>query len=332
MHKQKLAAKSAIDFIYNTQLQIPALKLSAKNKRERTKAQLFFVGSRAKELYILVGDDVGAKSSRILIEHPLAYAIHGVNSVPDASPYVGSTVKNAARGRRISISNQHTVYVETTDALAKLLAWYSDSEELNKQFSEPILYGKATEPSSSNSSKEPASLASNDEQPALPITANDQVTLELDTPGLKTDEREAVVKVRFGQGSFRDALLNYKNHGAKCWMSGIEDKRLLIASHIKPWSHCKEASDARGNLDNGLLLSALWDAVFDAGLISFDADYKVVASSALSETARSALNLNEYSALPEIFRTDGRKIYLAYHWAKVFENWKQAESMTDGHN
>lgn len=331
MRKQKLAAKSAIDFIYDTQLQIPALKLKAKNTRERTKAQLFFVGSDAKELYILVGDAVGAKSTRILIEHPLAYAIHGVNSL-DASPYKGSPVKNADKDRRIKIDNQHTVYVETKDALAKLLAWYSDSKELNKQFSEPMLYGKATEPSSSNSSKEPASLASNDEQNALSITANDQVTLELDTPGLKTDEREAVVKVRFGQGGFRDALLNYKNHGAKCWMSGIEDKRLLIASHIKPWSHCKEASDARGCLDNGLLLSALWDAVFDAGLISFDADYKVVASSALSETARSALNLNEYSALPEVFRTNGRQIYLAYHKAEVFENWKSAESMTDGHN
>ena len=192
--------------------------------------------------------------------------------------------------------------------------------------------GELAESNSPDSNEEAVQLVLTDEQLVAPITANDQETLELDTPGLKTDEREAVVKVRFGQGGFRDALLNYKNHGAKCWMSGIEDKRLLIASHIKPWSHCKDASDARGCLDNGLLLSALWDAVFDAGLISFDADYKVVASSALSETARSALNLNEYSALPEVFRTNGRQIYLAYHRAEVFENWKSAESMTDGHN
>lgn len=179
--------------------------------------------------------------------------------------------------------------------------------------------GELSESNLPESNEEPVPLVLMNEQLVAPITANDQVTLELDTPGLKTDEREAVVKVRFGQGSFRDALLNYKNHGAKCWMSGIEDKRLLIASHIKPWSHCKDASDARGCLDNGLLLSALWDAVFDAGLISFDADYKVIASSGLSETARSALNLNEYSVLPVAFRTEGRKSYLAYHRANVFK-------------
>lgn len=328
MHKQQLAAKSAIDFIYDTQLQRPTLKLREKNNRERTKAQLFFVGSREKELYIVVGNHVDALSSRILIEHPLTIAIHGVSSAPNASPYKGSPVKNAATGRRISIQNQHTVYVETTDALAKLLVWYSDSEESNEESAESTFYGKATKPSSPNSDKEQVSPTFSSVQRGT-ITANDQETLERDTPSLKTDEREAVVKVRFGQGGFRELLLNYKTHGEKCWMSGIEGKRLLIASHIKPWSHCKEEPDSRGNPDNGLLLSALWDTVFDAGLISFDADYKVVASSELSESARCALNLSEHTSLPEMFRTEGRKGYLAYHRAKVFESWNKAEPKTD---
>lgn len=162
------------------------------------------------------------------------------------------------------------------------------------------------------------------------ISTDMQTSLESDTPNLKTDEREAVVKVRFGQGRFREKLFSdYKEHGEKCWMSGIEGKRLLIASHIRPWSHCKEEPDSRGNTDNGLLLSALWDTVFDAGLISFDADYKVVASSELSESARCSLNLNKYSALPETFRTDGRRDFLAYHRAEVFENWKMTEPKTD---
>lgn len=328
MNEQKLAVKTAIDFIYDHLLQKPVPQLQAKNGRDRTKAQLFFVGPKKKELYVKVGNHVDAKSTRLLLEHPLTIAIQGVRPDPDASPYKGSVIKNAAAGRRISIPNQHTVYIESTDALAKLLDWYSDLEESNEESAESTFHGKATKPSSPNSNKKPVSPNLNRVQRNT-ITANDQETLERDTPSLKTDEREAVVKVRFGQGGFRELLLNYKTHGDKCWMSGIEGKRLLIASHIKPWSHCKEEPNSRGNPDNGLLLSALWDTVFDAGLISFDADYKVVASSELSESARCALNLSEHTSLPEMFRTESRKGYLAYHRAKVFESWNKAEPKTD---
>lgn len=125
MKEAQLDAKSAIDFIYDKQLRKPSLKLTAKNGRDRTKAQLFFVGEQKKDLYVIVGDHVDAKSTRILIEHPLTTTLAGVRYVPDASPYQGSPVKNAAFGRKISIRNQYTVYVETTDALDRLLEWYS---------------------------------------------------------------------------------------------------------------------------------------------------------------------------------------------------------------
>ncbi len=173
-----------------------------------------------------------------------------------------------------------------------------------------------------NGIRQPTPLSS-DPKRDLVISVDVQGSLESDTQSLKTDEREAVVKVRFGQGSFREALFNEKGHGARCWMSGIEGGRLLIASHIKPWSHCENDADSRGRTDNGLLLSALWDAAFDAGLVSFGPDWKVIASSELTESARRALCLDKYLALPEKFRTDGRKAYLAYHLAKVFEYWKK---------
>lgn len=147
--------------------------------------------------------------------------------------------------------------------------------------------------------------------------------LESGTPTLNTAEREAVVKVRYGQGSFRDDLFVEGGHGEKCWMSGIEGRQLLIASHIRPWSRCKDEPASRLKADNGLLLSALWDAAFDVGLISFDCDWKVIASSRLSESARKALNLDVHSALPEKFRTDGRGHYLAYHREYVFEHWNR---------
>ena len=43
---------------------------------------------------------------------------------------------------------------------------------------------------------------------------------------------------------------------------------LLLASHIIPWTAC-ETDAERLNPDNGLILSALWDAAFDKGLVSF---------------------------------------------------------------
>lgn len=179
-----------------------------------------------------------------------------------------------------------------------------------------------------DSVKHSISPISNDAKHTAAISADAQDSLESDTRGLKTAEREAVVKVRYGQGNFREAL--FKEGGEECWMSGIEGRRLLVASHIKPWSHCDNDPDSRGQPDNGLLLSALWDAAFDAGLISFDSAWKVVSSMDLSESAKRALNLSEHTALPEMFRTVGRRKYLAYHRANVFESWKEAGTQRKG--
>src|ERR1035437_10336715 len=75
-------------------------------------------------------------------------------------------------------------------------------------------------------------------------------------------ETQATVKVRRGQQFFRQAVLNA--YDVRCCISGINVPRLLVASHIKPWG--KFPND-RLNPRNGLCLSALHDAAFDAGLI-----------------------------------------------------------------
>ena len=48
-------------------------------------------------------------------------------------------------------------------------------------------------------------------------------------------------------------------------LTGITDEALLRASHIVAWADC-ETDALRLDVHNGLLLSALWDAAFDAGL------------------------------------------------------------------
>jgi len=139
--------------------------------------------------------------------------------------------------------------------------------------------------------------------------------------------REALVKVRYGQGAYRDVLI--KLNGPRCWMSGIEGEPFLIASHIKPWSHCEDDPEARGDPDNGLLLSSLWDAAFDAGLVTFGNDWRVIPSEDLSGSAATALARRSEPAIPERFRTPGRMAYLTYHRETIFERWKR-ESTGEG--
>lgn len=55
---------------------------------------------------------------------------------------------------------------------------------------------------------------------------------------------------------------------------------LLLASHIKPW---RSASNyERLSSENGLLLSPLYDKLFDIGLITFDDNMKILISNKLS--------------------------------------------------
>jgi predicted restriction endonuclease len=87
---------------------------------------------------------------------------------------------------------------------------------------------------------------------------------------------ETTVKVRRGQQFFRQAVLNA--YDIRCCISGINIPRLLVASHIKPWGKFPEH---RLNPRNGLCLSALHDAAFDAGLITLDGTLRLVLSKRL---------------------------------------------------
>ena len=86
-------------------------------------------------------------------------------------------------------------------------------------------------------------------------------------------EVEAEVHQRIGQNVFRCILLEIYNE--RCCVCGLNIKELLRASHILPWS---DNTQNRLNPENGLCLSATYDAAFDKHLISFDDDYRMVVS------------------------------------------------------
>ena len=102
-------------------------------------------------------------------------------------------------------------------------------------------------------------------------------------------EKEALIKSRIGQGKFRKSL--FEKYDGKCVVTGIDLSKLLIASHIKPWSVSE--NDERLSPDNGILLSADFDRLFDSGLITFANDGSIVASSFVNDNNRTILGLDK---------------------------------------
>ncbi len=85
-------------------------------------------------------------------------------------------------------------------------------------------------------------------------------------------------KVRLGQDYFRKMVLaNYEN---KCCVTGLNVPQTLRASHIVAWA---DDIKNRMNPENGLCLSATYDAAFDKHLISFDDDYRMILSKQIKE-------------------------------------------------
>lgn len=93
-------------------------------------------------------------------------------------------------------------------------------------------------------------------------------------------ERKGLVTSRVGQGAYRKSILYRWNH--KCAVTGYSNHKVLIASHILPWKD--STSEQRLDVNNGILLSPLYDALFDQNLISFDRRGKIILSKVLLET------------------------------------------------
>ena len=102
-------------------------------------------------------------------------------------------------------------------------------------------------------------------------------------------ERTEIIQSRVGQGSFRKSL--FDKYRGRCIITGINHPKLLVASHIKPW--VVSSNKERLSVDNGLLLSATYDRLFDRGLITFDRQGKIFLSSFIGEENVKRLNLSK---------------------------------------
>lgn len=131
--------------------------------------------------------------------------------------------------------------------------------------------------------------------------------------------RVALVKQRIGQAFFRRSVLS--GYGERCCISGVSDKRFLIASHIVPWN---EDATIRLHPGNGLCLSAIHDKAFDKHLFSLTDDHRVILSTQLKESKDGFLQQvfwpteNKQISLPEKFAPE--LSFIALHREKMLKN------------
>lgn len=140
-----------------------------------------------------------------------------------------------------------------------------------------------------------------------------EVEKEIEKKRLPAQEKEQLVKARIGQGIYRQKLLE---ESSECVITRVNDERILIASHIKPWS----ISDDYEKIDhnNGLILTPTYDKLFDQGFISFENDGSILISPYISPLNIKKLSLaqDKKFILPQ---SKKRNEYLAYHRKNIFK-------------
>lgn len=132
---------------------------------------------------------------------------------------------------------------------------------------------------------------------------------------------------RVGQHRFATQVLH--NCGQRCVFCGFAPsamgaKRMLIASHIKPWrdSTSKERLDVR----NGLAACPTHDAAFDTGLLAVNGGLRIHLAPAVTRAASDDPLVDHYFARPplreRLLLPDGASTpdvrYLSWHQERIF--------------
>jgi hypothetical protein len=129
-------------------------------------------------------------------------------------------------------------------------------------------------------------------------------------PNIDKTEKERLISARIGQGWYREGLL-------KCWkkcaITQCDEISLLRASHIKPW--CYSSDKERLDINNGLLLSANFDLLFDKGFITFDENGSIQTSEKLSVENSRILGIEKNM---KIKLNDKQQSYIEWHRKNIF--------------
>ncbi len=137
----------------------------------------------------------------------------------------------------------------------------------------------------------------------------------IDTKNISVRKKQTLIQARIGQGEYRNNLLDECPY---CPFTMVNDERLLIASHIKPWAK----SDDNEKIDpkNGFMFTPTYDKLFDKGFITFNADKTLIVSPWLSPMNQKRLNIYTGKLINQLPLDSKREIYLQYHREHIFKS------------
>ena len=157
--------------------------------------------------------------------------------------------------------------------------------------------------------------AISDKREALVFTYGKKGKRPMPQPQPKETSREKEIRrARQGQGLYREQLLA---ECPFCPITMINDVRLLIASHIKPWA---VATDTE-KLDpkNGFMLSPLYDKLFDRGFMTFTEDRRIMLSNWITPMNKKRLGVEDGQFIQLLPLDEARQEFMKFHRSSVFK-------------
>lgn len=224
---------------------------------------------------------------------------HGKSVAKNAAPVLTSAGKPAP-GR--------VLFVDPESGEARLRVSLSASSEAPSFFVDQV---GADSVSPGKSVPEPPHACSGT---LPPLGVAEDVVAILNDQNTSPTQKETLISARLGQGGFRRDVL--KRWEQRCSVTGSSTLVAIRASHIKPW----RVSNDQERLDpnNGLALVANLDALFDAGLISFDLSGTLIVSPQLDSAERQRFGLSGQSLRLRKVPLAASAVYLLYHRNNVF--------------
>ncbi len=187
--------------------------------------------------------------------------------------------------------------------------WYGDNKREDvsafKRRLQTYLRLKAQElPNMGNTTAVQEAVLEDEEREELERIATDK--------RIRETGRWALVNARIGQGLFRKRVESIEKG---CRVTGIANRELLRASHIRPWARSNNREKLDG--ENGFLLAPHIDHLFDKGYITFSDRGNVVISQRLPDSIIREWRLRS-KCRGKPFTPRQRK-YLRYHREKIFK-------------
>ncbi len=135
------------------------------------------------------------------------------------------------------------------------------------------------------------------------------------SPKVKESSRQKEIRyARTGQGIYREKLLG---ECPFCPITMINDERLLIASHIKPWAVATDTEKV--DPKNGFILSPLYDRLFDRGFMTFSEDRRIILSNWISPANKRRLGVSDGQFVQLLPLDESRQGYMDFHRKSVFK-------------